>query len=92
MNLHRRSALVLGAAAVAMRSVAARAQTSEIIVGAPNALTGGYGEGGRQVVAGLQIAVDEINNKGGIKALQGRKLKLGYRPTHPVTSRPRLPA
>ncbi|HKM64076.1 MAG TPA: ABC transporter substrate-binding protein [Acidisphaera sp.] len=76
MILNRRSALALGAAALALRSVSARAQGADIVVGAPNALSGGYGEGGRQVVNGLRIAVDEINAGGGIKALQGRKLKL----------------
>ena len=35
---------------------AAVAQTAEIVIGAPNAMSGGYGEGGRQVIAGLQIA------------------------------------
>ncbi len=66
---------MLGSAAASLAG-AARAQAADIVLGAPNALTGGYGEGGRQVVNGLRIAVDEINRNGGIKSLGGRKLRL----------------
>ena len=51
-------------------------QTKEIVIGAPNSLTGGYGEGGRQVIAGLELAFTEVNSQGGIRALSGAKLKL----------------
>lgn len=54
----------------------ARAQAPDIIIGAPNSLTGGLGESGRQVVGGLQLAVDDINAAGGIKALGGARLKV----------------
>ncbi len=72
----RRRSVLLGAVVTAGLAASARAQEGDIVVGAPNALTGGYGEGGRQVVNGLRIAVDEINRNGGIKTLQGRKLRL----------------
>ena len=52
------------------------ADPPEIVIGAPIALTGGFGEGGQRVVNGLQVAVDEINANGGIKALGGAKLRL----------------
>jgi branched-chain amino acid transport system substrate-binding protein len=63
-------------AALALLMQQAYAQTPEIVIGAPNSLSGGYAEGGRQAVAGLKIAIDEINAKGGIKSLKGAKLKL----------------
>lgn len=53
-----------------------QAQVPEIIIGAPNAMSGGYAEGGRQAVEGLRIAIDEINAAGGIKSMGGAKLKL----------------
>lgn len=66
---------IAGIATVMFASLAAT-QTKEVVIGAPNAMSGGYGEGGRQVVNGLKIAVDEINKAGGIKALGGAKLRL----------------
>ena len=63
-------------AALALLLQQAYAQTPDIVIGAPNSLSGGYAEGGRQAVAGLKIAIDEINAKGGIKSLNGAKLKL----------------
>ena len=57
-------------------AVNAFAQVPEIVIGAPNSLSGGYAEGGRTAVAGLKIAIDEINARGGIKSLGGAKLKL----------------
>lgn len=53
-----------------------RAEEKEIVIGAPNALTGGLGELGTRTVWGLQLAVDKINREGGIKSLGGAKLKL----------------
>jgi branched-chain amino acid transport system substrate-binding protein len=54
----------------------AAAQSAEIVIGAPNPLTGGGGESGRHVINGLQMAIDEINESGGIKSLSGAKLRL----------------
>jgi branched-chain amino acid transport system substrate-binding protein len=67
--------LAAGAAAVAMPAIG-RAEASEIVVGAPNSLTGGLGEIGTRSTWGMQIAVDQINKEGGIKSLDGAKLKL----------------
>ena len=53
-----------------------RAEPPEVIVGAPNALTGVLGESGRYVVRGLTVAVEDINRAGGIKSLGGAKIKL----------------
>src|ERR1700704_2497646 len=66
----------LVAAALALFVGQTLAQVPDIIIGAPNSMSGGYAEGGRQAVAGLKIAIDEINAKGGIKSLGGAKLKL----------------
>jgi branched-chain amino acid transport system substrate-binding protein len=67
---------VICAAWVMLGAATGMAQPAEIVVGAPHSLTGGFGEGGRQAVAGLQIAVDQINQSGGIKSLGGAKIRL----------------
>ena len=64
------SAIVVGMPAIV------RAEAAEIVVGAPNSLTGGLGEIGTRGTWGMQIAVDQINKEGGIKSLDGAKLKL----------------
>lgn len=78
MRLHGPSLLawatLLGLAIAPLHGNAA--DPPEIVIGAPIALTGGFGEGGQRVVEGLQVAVREINEQGGIKALDGAKLKL----------------
>src|SRR5213080_4418195 len=50
------------------RAGVARAQQADIVIGAPNALTGGLGEVGSRGTWGMQIAVDQINREGGIKS------------------------
>jgi len=75
LNLSRRTASA-GLTLFAIGGRSAWAQASEILIGAPNSLTGGLGESGRQVVAGLQLAVDDINAAGGIKSLGGAKLRV----------------
>ena len=78
MKISRRAglkALATGAAAVAMPGII-RAEEQEIVIGAPNSLTGGLGENGQRATAGMQIAIDQVNREGGIKALGGAKLKL----------------
>ena len=77
MNITRRTGLkglIAGATSVAMPALV-RADEPEIIVGAPNSLTGGLGEIGQRMTWGLQIAIDQINREGGIKSLGGAKLK-----------------
>jgi branched-chain amino acid transport system substrate-binding protein len=66
----------LGVALALGMAGAAEAAPADIIVGAPNALTGGFGEASQHVVEGLTVAVDQINNAGGIKSLGGAKIKL----------------
>jgi len=78
MKITRRDGLkglAAGAAAVAMPAIV-NAQEKEIVIGAPNSLTGGLGEVGARGTWGMQIAVDQINADGGIKSLGGAKLKL----------------
>jgi branched-chain amino acid transport system substrate-binding protein len=78
MRITRRAGLqglAAGAAAVAMPAIV-QGQEPEIVIGAPNSLTGGIGEGGQRTVWALQIAIDQINREGGIKSLGGAKLRL----------------
>lgn len=78
MHITRRTGLkglMAGAASVAMPAIIS-AQEKEIVIGAPNALTGGLGEVGSRGSWGMQIAVDQINREGGIKSLGGAKLRL----------------
>lgn len=76
MQTSRRLVLGGSAAVLATPAIPARAAPSEVVIGAPNSLTGGFGEGGRQVVIGLQIAVEQVNAAGGIKSLAGAKLRV----------------
>jgi len=78
MKLTRRetlAGLAAGAAAIGAPRIGHAAEP-EIVIGAPNSLTGGLAEGGVRFVAALRIAVDQINAKGGIKSLGGAKLRL----------------
>ncbi|HEY7991771.1 MAG TPA: ABC transporter substrate-binding protein [Stellaceae bacterium] len=78
MSLTRRQTLkgmAAGAAVIAAPKIGLSAEP-DIIIGAPNSLTGGLAEGGVRFVAALRIAVDKINAGGGIKSLGGAKLKL----------------
>src|SRR4051812_16721852 len=77
MQITRRTGLkglMAGAATVAMPAIVS-GQEKEIVVGAPNALTGGLGEVGTRYAWGVRIAIDHINKEGGIKSLGGAKLK-----------------
>ena len=78
MKISRRAGLKVlasGAAAVALPGIV-RAEEEEIVIGAPNSLTGGLGENGQRATAGMQIAIDQVNREGGVKSLGGAKLKL----------------
>jgi branched-chain amino acid transport system substrate-binding protein len=78
MRISRRAGLKVlatSAAVVALPGII-RAEEEEIVIGAPNSLTGGLGENGQRATAGMQIAVDQVNREGGIKSLGGAKLKL----------------
>jgi branched-chain amino acid transport system substrate-binding protein len=78
MRITRREGLkglATAAAAIGMPAII-HAEESEIVIGAPNSLTGGLGEVGTRYAWGVQIAVNQINKDGGIKSLNGAKLKL----------------
>ncbi len=53
-----------------------RAKPKDILIGHIHPLTGGLAHTGQAYKAGLMLAVDEINEGGGIKSLGGAKLKL----------------
>jgi branched-chain amino acid transport system substrate-binding protein len=65
--------LILSAALIAANGAA---KADEIVIGAPNSVTGGFAEASIRTVSALQLAVDKINADGGIKSLGGSKLKL----------------
>lgn len=78
MHLTRRAGLqglATTAASLAVPSFV-QAQQREIVVGAPNALTGDLSELGSRGLWGMQLAVSEINRTGGIASLRGARLKL----------------
>lgn len=51
-------------------------ETDEIVIGAPLPLSGIGAAFGKPYLAAMQITVDEINKAGGIKSLNGAKLKI----------------
>jgi len=78
MQITRRDGLkglAAGAAVVAMPAIV-RADEKEIVVGAPNSLTGGLGEVGSRGAWGIELGANQINKEGGIKSLGGAKLKV----------------
>src|SRR5271169_3063368 len=76
MQMSRRDSLAaLMAAASMLGAGAGRADEPEIVIGAPNSLTGGLGENGQRAVWRFLIAIEQINREGGIKSLGGAKLK-----------------
>src|SRR5262245_43359895 len=76
MRVSRRDGLsLLMAAAATLAPRPGRGDEPEIVIGAPNSLTGGLGENGQRAVWGLLIAVDQINREGGIKSLGGARVK-----------------
>jgi len=82
MNITRRTGLkglIAGATSVAMPALV-HAEEPEIIVGAPNSLTGGLGEIGQRMTWGLQIAIDQINREGQRPRASGAAAKMGQGP------------
>ena len=78
MSLTRRqtmAGLAAGAAVIAAPKIGLSAEP-DIVIGAPNSLTGGLAEGGTRFVAALKIAFDQINAAGGIKSMGGAKLRM----------------
>jgi len=68
------STAVVGAAA--LQPVPASAQTKDVKIALIAPLSGPWARQGDLVKKGAEMAVDDINNAGGIKALGGAKLKL----------------
>ena len=67
--------LAASTALIAMPGII-RADEPEIVIGAPNSLTGGLGEVGSRATWGMSIAAAQINREGGIKSMGGAKVKL----------------
>lgn len=77
-TLGRRSALGLGlaAGATAIGSGRARAQPKEVKIAMLVPLSGPWARQGILEQMGARMAIDDVNNAGGIKSLGGAKLKL----------------
>ena len=80
-GITRREVLKAGAGAAAAAgvgfpAVVGRAQAREIPIGETHPLTGGLAREGNLGKMGIELAVDEINQAGGIKSLGGARLKL----------------
>src|ERR1700744_5850703 len=76
-DLSRRSTVGLGLAAAALASGRARAQApAEVKIAMLVPLSGPWARQGILEQMGARMAIDDINNAGGIKALGGAKLRL----------------
>jgi branched-chain amino acid transport system substrate-binding protein len=76
-SVGRRAVLAAGiAAAAAAFAPGAWAQTKEVKVAVIAPISGPWARQGQLIQMGAEMAVDEINQKGGIKALGGARLKL----------------
>lgn len=69
-------AVMGGSLLAAAAGVPAFAQQKEIKVGVIAPMSGPWARQGELMVKGAQLAIDDINSQGGIKALGGAKLKL----------------
>ena len=78
MEITRRDGLAALMAAAAMVGAPRLGQAAEpeIVLGAPNCLTGGFAENGQRGVWGFLLAADKINRDGGIKSLGGAKVRV----------------
>lgn len=81
MNMQRRKVVGSVAAAVAALTFAgvstqAAAQAKEVKVGLIAPLSGPWARQGELMLKGAQMAIDDINNAGGIKSMGGAKLRL----------------
>src|SRR5262245_19090076 len=70
------SALAGLALALTAAAAPAAAQTAEVKIGLIAPMSGPWARQGDLMLKGAQLALEEINGKGGIKALGGAKLKL----------------
>lgn len=71
-----RAAGLTGLAVAALATAPARAQPAELKVGMIAPMSGPMARQGDLMKIGAQMAIDDVNAKGGIKALNGAKLKL----------------
>jgi branched-chain amino acid transport system substrate-binding protein len=69
----KRVAIFLASALALASALPAQAGAEEIVIGLTTALTGAGAATGRQVAAGAEQAVREVNDAGGVK---GNKIKL----------------
>jgi branched-chain amino acid transport system substrate-binding protein len=77
LGVGRRAAIAAAiAAAAAAFPTASWAQAKEVKVAVIAPISGPWARQGQLIQAGAEMAVDEINQKGGIKALGGARLKL----------------
>jgi branched-chain amino acid transport system substrate-binding protein len=72
----KNSWITLAAAAIAAVAAPASAQTNEVKVAVIAPFSGPWARQGDLMLKGAQMAVDDINAKGGIKALGGAKMKI----------------
>ncbi len=72
--VHRRTLLKLGTAASALVLTAAAHAADPVKIGLVTALSGQSAKAGEAISRGLEVAIDEINAKGGV--LGGRQLQL----------------
>ncbi len=68
--------LIIGSALSLLVAAPAFAQTSEVKIGLIAPMSGPWARQGDLMLKGAQLAVDDVNAGGGIKALGGAKLKL----------------
>ena len=71
-------ALAIAAACLVTYTLAPAQAVREIVVGEVLPLSGGAATQGAQARAGAEVAAEEINAEGGIKALGGAKIKLVF--------------
>jgi branched-chain amino acid transport system substrate-binding protein len=72
----RRTTLALGGAAALTGARLARAAPADVEIGMLVPLTGPWAYDGQQERLGAEMAVDDVNRTGGIRALGGARLKL----------------
>ncbi len=75
-KIGRRGALQLCAGAAALMSTQVRAQTAEVKVALLAPMSGAWARQGHLMKLGGDMAIDDINAAGGVKALGGAKLRL----------------
>lgn len=76
MELSRRSLLVTGAAAMALGPATVRAEPKPVEMAMVVPLSGPWARDGLLEREGAEMAIDDVNKAGGIKALGGAKMKL----------------